>query len=143
MHHWRNRSLHFFFLFYGNVVFSANTLDPLFWYFRQYVEIRSVLWHRKGGDWCNTNVVLAMQMFLALLYNIKWKHSKIKKSIDTLVTREILTNFTSLLNGQMSCNGLSIKVVTPLWSSMRVKQLISYECNESFWVVCSANCWTV
>lgn len=50
-------------------------------------------------------------LFLALLYNVKMKHSKIKRSMDTLVTREILTNFTSLLNGQMSCNGLSITVV--------------------------------
>lgn len=50
-------------------------------------------------------------LFLALLYNIKTKHSEIKRSMDTLVTREILTNFTSLLNGQMSCNGLSITVV--------------------------------
>lgn len=41
--------------------------------------------------------------------------------MDTLVTREILTNFTSLLNGQMSCNGLSIMVVNhfdqALWES--------------------------
>lgn len=48
---------------------------------------------------------------LALLYNIKTKHSKMIRSVDTLVTRELLTNFTSLLNGQMSCNGLSITVV--------------------------------
>lgn len=53
--------------------------------------------------------------------------------MDTLVTREILTNFTSL-NGQMSCNGLSAAVVkTPTL----IKQLISYEAMEfSGWLLC-------
>lgn len=67
-------------------------------------------------------------IFLALLYKINTKHSKIKRSMDTLVTREILINFTTLLHGQMSCNGLSISVVKqPLCSSlMTIKQPIFY-----------------
>lgn len=65
---------------------------------------------------------------LALLYKNK-NNFKIRKRMDTLGTREILTHFTSLLNGQMSCNGLSNTYSgqsTTFSSFMRVKQLFFY-----------------
>lgn len=108
-------------------------------YFRHVYKVRTVPWSCRAckvkmGSANNGKVkgsvsysIFLQTFFLALLYNIKTKHSKIKMSMDTLVTREMLINFTSL-NGQMSCNGLSIMVVKqPLWSSfMRIKQLNFY-----------------
>lgn len=51
----------------------------------------------------------AFFLYFLLLYCTKkyQEHFKIIKHMESLGTREILTHFTSLLNGQMSCNGLS------------------------------------
>lgn len=45
---------------------------------------------------------------------------------ETLVTREILINFTSLLNGHVSCNGLSVEMVKQAVPSslIRVERLV-------------------
>lgn len=47
--------------------------------------------------------------------------------MDTLVTRKQQTNFTILLNGQMSCNGLS-NVINVIFDDF--KQLLFYYAKE-------------